>query len=481
MKNILFLTILLGSFSFVSCVDKHSNEKDVVSFKVIFGDANGPVTPVCGNTEDDPCDFNLTEGSFSVPLSVRALNENLQTASTFGRTVLISVVPSGILDKDDPHAKVLPDGRLVLAVALNQGEWNGNINFRGAFGAVSIFVEDVGYEPAADVVNSACYNIYPGPGCYAQDDDNPLSGTGAVGVSNYLYFMNPTIYDIQKPADEDAVAEGIRDSDGSELNKFRIQVDAPEYTGDDGCPAGTARLVVTQVSVTGFYVTDVCNRDPESGDLSPNYASLYVYNFNTPEELYRGDCLLSFQGAVDEFQGYTELKNPFWTVDTCHEEDPGCDVDEPKCADLVPAPIELDDLDFGDPLTMERMESALVTIHNVTATTEFLRCDQNGDGVIDYDLASEKQCKYDCEDEVGCVVKEDYDVYFTWTVNLNNVEVGVVSKGIIGFDPEDEANLGQSIYKITGTLKHLDFGSPAWIIIPRDPEDFCLTQTGCEE
>lgn len=475
------LGLLIMVMAFTGCVEKVTNEKDVVSFRVTFSDGTNPVTLDCGETQESECEFSLEVGSFSVPIKIEALDEQHSVIANYSRSVLLSVSPAGIISKDDPLVRTLPDGRRVMVIPLNQGEWSGEVSFRGAFGAVSLFVEDVGYEPAADSLNAACHDLYPSGGCYASDDDNPLPGTGSVGVSDYIYFDNPRVYDLQVPADEDAVASGARDSDPSQLSGFRIQVDGDSYDGVSECQPGESRLVVTQVSVSGFFVTDVCNRaDNPEGNVTTDYASMYVYNFNTPEELYRGDCLRMFQGAIDEFQGYTEIKNPFWTVDTCNADDETCDVDVPKCSDFIPEPTVIDDLILDDPLAMEKLESSLVTVENSVFDVTFTRCDKNGDGVIDYDLDSEKDCKYDCGDVVSCVVKEDYDIYFTWKVSINGSAIGVVTNGVVPFDPEDENNKGLTIHKITGTLKHLDFGAPPWIIIPRDPSDFCLTEGECE-
>lgn len=255
--------------------------------------------------------------------------------------------------------------------------------------------------------------------------------------------------------------------------------------GDDSCAAGEQRLVVTQVGVAGFYVTDVCNRvDPTSATdpLTSDYASLYVYNFNTPEELSRGDCLLMFQGAVDEFQGFTEMKNPFWEVDHCEESDGFCEVGEPKCRHLLPTPTELDSSMLADDLAMEKLESSVVTVRNGVSPATFESCDFNDDGVVDWYDEEEDACYEDCEDAPsGCIVKENYDRYFTWFVTVGGEKVGVVTRGVIDesvFNPEER--LGETVYSITGTLKHLSFGTPAWIMNPRDQEDFCVTESDCQ-
>ncbi|MDA3863056.1 MAG: hypothetical protein PF689_04225 [Deltaproteobacteria bacterium] len=469
-----FSLLLLLSFFVNSCLDNKSMNKEITSFRVSLTS-----TPSCGLDSEDECLFSLEDNSFSIDVKVEALLANRSINTNFNSSVIVSVVPSGIFDRDDPNFRDLPDGRDVIIIKLVQGVWEGQISFKGAFGPTSIIAEDVGYEPAANVSEATCYQKYT-QGCFAVDDDNPLPGSGAAGVSNFLYFDNPRIYDIQRPEDLENIESKY--GDYSPLEGFRVQVDGSPYQGNQ-CAAGESRLVVTQVGVAGLYVTDVCNRlDPNnpSDPIVSDFASLYIYNFNTPEELSIGDCLLSFQGSIDEFQSFTEMKNPFWTVDECTEEDDFCEKGEPKCTGQLPAPVELNTSIFNDFRSMEELEASLVKVTNVVSNTEFRRCDLNNDGIIDFDDDQEDQCKDDCGTQVDCVVKEDFDQYFTWTVDMDGVEVGIVTRGVVPFDPEDPANQGINIHSITGNLKHLYFGKPAWIILPRTPSDLCINQSDCQ-
>jgi hypothetical protein len=471
MKRLLFLLPIF----LITCTVTEKVDWEIVSLKVSFTNQ-----PSCGLTEDNKCEFSLVDDSYTIDLKVEAMGGS-GFENTFSRSVLLSMVPAGIFSTDNESVKTLPDGRRAKIVKLQNGIWTGSISFKGGFGNVRIFAEDVGYEPTENLMNAACYHEYPGVGCFAPDDNNANIGSGAAGVSEEIFFDNPRIKDIQKPTDESAI--GGRDGDYTPLDGFRVTVDGDPYLGVDACAAGEARIVVTAVGVAGFYVTDVCNRADPSNVNDPiisDYASLFVYNFNTPEDMYKGDCVTMFQGAVDEFQGFTEMKNPFWTIDMCTEHDDYCVVDQPKCKHLIPEPIELTSTILSDAISMEKLESAVVRVTNAPSVTEFRVCDFNGDGVIDYDNYEEDQCKEQCGNDVKCVVKEDFDRYFTWTIEIEGQEVGVVTKGIVSFDPELDTNLGKTIYSITGTLKHLSFGSPAWIITPRGPEDFCLTAQDCE-
>lgn len=477
MRRVLSLILVMGSVMLMSSCTEHDEWKpDVISFRVTF-----PNGLPCGENSDSPCSFSLESTSFEATVRVEALDGSGQKTDWSGYVVL-SPEPSGMyLGSSDPNysdIRTFPDGRLIKAVKLENGQWEGPVRFVGGFGETSIFVEDVGYTPSDDVLNAACINIYPAPGCYAKDDDDPEPGSGAVGISPSIFFENPSVYDIQKPKNESQVALGQRGADYSPLDGFRVNVYADPFNNDvqkNGdsftCPAGKSLLVVTQVSVAGFFVTDVCDSH------YPDYTSAYIFNFNTPEELSIGDCLLSFQGGISEFQGFTEIKNPFWTVDECKEEDGFCEVEHPKCSALIPDPVLISEQDISDPVKMEKLESAVVQLNDVRIMDTVQTCDMDGDGAIDYAVDAEKHCKYDCADDPTCIVYEDYEVYHTWTVHIGNTEVGVVTRGVIDFDPTE--HLGCRIPRLAGNLKHLDFGRPAWILLPRNIDDFDPSTVEC--
>ena len=86
------------------------------------------------------------------------------------------------------------------------------------------------------------------------------------------------------------------------------------------------KLVVTGTDPSGFFVTDVTAcRIPEmrsgtsimlepSGYFPGTYGSMFVYNYNYPEGLDRGDLLWTLSGSVTEFSGATQMTFPAWTV-----------------------------------------------------------------------------------------------------------------------------------------------------------------------
>ncbi|MFH2008853.1 MAG: hypothetical protein ABI333_19855 [bacterium] len=440
------------------CVSEHSYVTTTVSFEVTFTAVNG-----CGVDGAPACPHSGAPIDFTA--SVRALDANGNQDTTFSGTVVLSLVPSGLFPEGSP---VLPDGRRVALITLSGGEATDvPLQFTRAFGEITLMVEDYGYTKAPNVADAACYELFPAAGCFAVDDDDPDFGTGAAGVSEVITFDNPRIYDIQYTPPE---LETVGDLGGfpSPLFGFRPTIDAAERPADataldDVCDDGQGGrrelVVVTGLSVDGFYAHDVCNA------AGASFASMYIYNFNTPEDLMVGDCLLELTGTIQEFQGFTELKNPFWVVDV-DDTNPTA----PRCADLLPTPVTLDASLLGNDHAMEGFEAGIVTITDATLATEFRACDLNGNGALSG--SDEWDCSEACGDEIECVVLESYQTYFQWSVWKDGREVNVVTRGVIDFDPE--ANLGLQISRITGTLRHLDFGRPAWTIEPRDDDDFVL-------
>jgi hypothetical protein len=453
-RSAIFVITLATALVAPGCTKHHTFPTTTVSFEVTFAAADG-----CGTEGTELCEHRASPMAFTA--SVRALKADGTLDTSFNGTVALSLVPSGLFSDEHP---VLPDGRRVEMVNLVNGEAPDiTLEFTRAFGEITLLVEDFGYTKAANVLDAACLDLFPAPGCFAVDDDDLDIGTGAAGVSEPIFFENPTIHDIQYTD-----IQNVLDFGGfpSPLFRFRVTVDAESR---DDVPTladcvdsqGQQRelMVVTALTVDGFYVTDVCNADGTA------FAGVYMYNFHTPEDLIRGDCLIELTGTVEEFQGFTEMKNPFWVVDV----DPD-DPETPRCADLIPPPTELTSAMLVDDHVMEGLESGLVTIANATLAAEFRSCDLNGNGAIGN--SNEWDCSSDCGDEIDCVVLESYQTYFQWSVNKDGQELKVATRGVIDFDPEE--NLGLQITRLTGTLRHLDFGRPQWTLEPRDDNDFEL-------
>lgn len=231
---------------------------------------------------------------------------------------------------------------------INGEALNLIVHIRYAYGDTRLWVEDIGLEPSFDINGSKCndgkdndndgYIDFPlDPGCFWINDNNEDEGTDAVGVSETIYVMNPTLSDVQGYTTlSPFVAQGVR-------------IDRGE-------------LYVTRVSINGFNVTDISKCS--AGNCSDGgFAHIFAYNFNPPPGLRVCDKLLYVEGIVGEFYGYTELNFPSWEVDPAHP--------RPEPKEMTPelCPINaylITERELANPLIMESFESALVEIRNVT-------------------------------------------------------------------------------------------------------------------
>jgi hypothetical protein len=112
--------------------------------------------------------------------------------------------------------------------------------------------------------------------------------------------------------------------------------------------------------------------------------------------------------------------------------------------------------------------------------TEARFCDADSDGEINFSHEDEKDCSNDCGDHTGCIVMETYRQYNQWSVHFMDganaeQEVSIVTAGAIPtFDPiaaSKKDPQGMVIGEVVGTLRHLVFARPPWIIEARRPSD----------
>lgn len=472
------LQFLLGLFAIPllssGCVTKENNiQTTPVSFAIEVVS-----TPTqCDALEESPCPFSMDTVTFHVDIT--AINSRGAPDTSYNDTVLLSLVPSGILPREGEGVYTLPDGRKAVAVPMTNGRATDvPITFKAAFGKVQFIVEDMGYRPI-QITNDCQINGTGCPacwgegvlaqGCFQADDDNPKPGQGGAGVSKTLHFLNPTVADVQYVEDTPDAIET------SPLGGFRVTVDGVspnDLTDMSDCIDGNGDprelLVITAVTSDGFFVTDVCNNGGpvHAPDTWRSFGSLFAFNFHAPDDLVTGDCVTWFQGGSNDFYGFTELKNPAWSSPVCLEGAAGC---QPSCMDYLPEPFVLDAATLSNDYTMEGLESSLVAVEN--GTIGFSQsCDFDGNGQIDYEDQAEKECKYDCQDEADCWVLEDYKDYFQFTVHVGSGELALVLQGVVAFNPLEHE--GENLSYVAGTIKHLSFGGPPWMLYPRNEGDF---------
>ena len=244
-------------------------------------------------------------------------------------------------------------------------------------------------------------------------EDSVRDGAGfATGVSPVIHFAYPTIADVQRPT--------CQDLSGLLGNHVEIQVDDRD-------------LIVTHVASDGFYVTDTT-------DPAGSYNSLFAFTFSRPRDLIEGDKLASLDGNVTEYIAFTELGYPSFLVESSGH--------------TLPEPSVLDDTHIcGDTDTMEGYESSLVQV---------------------FDAWSDFQDADECQ---------SYLEYGQWPLRLDvsggecdPVRMTVVSSYTIPglrFIECSEGRLPEPVHFewVKGTLRHIKYADPPWILEPRNCDD----------
>lgn len=347
------------------------------------------------------------------------------------------------------------DGIVQRNVPITAGRASGVVvDVARAFGRARIWFEDVGFVPV-DPAGAACANgidddgdgrtDYPDDfGCAFANDGDEGEGSGAAGVSGPLFFANPTLGDVQ----------GYQSI--SPLTNESVTVDR-------------GVMVVTRVTTDGFMLTDI-----DASSVARGYNHLFAFNFSTPQFLRVCDEVLDIQGIVTEFFGYTELGFPSWSR-VRYE-------DEMLTPCRVPTPALITEERLLSAAGMESVEAGLVRVENGTIARRFgpeppptgSDCDLNGDGGVSFD-GPEGDCSDACEMDPECSEWNQFVEFGQWSVVLSpgGPKIYVVSRDDVPeFDPFRMR--GQPIRSVTGTLRHVEFLDPAWIMEPRCAADIVV-------
>lgn len=376
-------------------------------------------------------------------------------------------------------------------VHLTAGRGSANVVFRRAYGETRIWAEEAGYVPADPNRTELprCANAidddgdgrvdYPADyGCAAPNDDTEQGGSYAIGSSEAIYFGSPTIYDVQGG------------STSSPLVNERI-----------GITAG--RLIVTRISVSGFWVTDIADRscpDPanptDPSRNQPCFNSLFAFNFSLPSGIRPCDQLQLVQGSVQEFVGTTQLAQPAWTVPASglwlsRRDSGACPI--PEAVAITPAML-------GDAQALlEPYESSVVRVTGLAfptligpdrpctttagvTTCHFAagasNCDLNGDSKVDYNNVAEAACGNQCQTLHGCSEWTGWRRFGTLQVDFQDgttpatrIEISP-REALPDLDPQAPPAMDATGFTVTGTLKQV---GPNWIVEPRCTQDVVLT------
>ncbi len=266
-------------------------------------------------------------------------------------------------------------------------------------------------------------------------DDQGERPSYAAGSSDEIYFRNPSLDEIQASIDEAPPFT-------SKLSGYRVNI--------RGQKNNVGRMVVTAVTNTGFYVTDLAS-------VNTPPSSLFVYNFSRPYGIYRNQMLCMLIGGVQEHLGDTQITFPDWlTYDDCKNTDSllcNLCVDELKQYEdkNTIEPYLLKTETTYDKKLMESLESSYVMVENATIQDMFASA-------------------YD---------RDTYTDYGQYKIRLNDTSASatllVISRdNVSDFDPAKY--IGKTFSYVKGILTELNFGSASsmWIINVRDKYDICI-------
>lgn len=421
-------------------------------------------------TIDARKEFSLE--AVDVPLNLEVIGQDGARLDTFDGWVEFRIDPGEVVavTTADPDDAIARFGHVKNGVLEDV-----TLSVRRVFSDARIWVEDVGFDPAGPE-DAKCsdgrdndadgFIDYPqDPGCAYENDDSEEGGSHAAGLSDFIYFADPTLADVQGG------------SPASPLQGRLVTVDQ-----------GT--MIVTRLTSDGFYVTDV----DDEGEVIP-YGSLFVYNYNTPPQLAPCDRIVSLSGSISEFYGFTELNQPSWTSEWwCPAE--GCFAPRGQLIGApmtcpMPNPYVLQATMLGEP-EMEGYESALVRVQGAHIPSKFgpeslddggSNCDLNNDGNVDIYNGDEAVCNDTCEADYDCTEWNQYLEFGQFIVSLEYDDDGtlrhrvinvVTRDTIVDFEPSDHR--GENIANLTGTLRQFSpLGAErGFMLEPRCEDDLVL-------
>lgn len=234
-------------------------------------------------------------------------------------------------------------------------------------------------------------------------DDKP--GSYATGLSPTIHVAHPTLREINQT---DIPASSPLDGDFVKVNT-------------EG-----RTLVVTGIAVDGFYLTDLT-------DMTAGFNAIFAHTHSRPKGIEQGSVIEEIIGTVVEFYGFTELSFPTYRVGG-------------KISNLVP--VELTGALLGQDTEMEKLESRLVEVRDVTV----------------------------------CPLGDTYATFGQWVVlvdpagNCNTGKGGVNIVSALsaeGFDPAD--HVGGKLSRVTGDLRYHAAARPSWLLYTRSDDDLEVT------
>jgi hypothetical protein len=455
-----------------------------------------------------PIDLSFTNTQ-TYTLTVTAQKADGTTDASFNSFVRLSIVPGTVVSVTGPNTS----GR---NVQLMQGTAsNVQVTVLAAYGNARIWVEDLGYVPAdpmgakppqcangLDDNNNGLIDYPTDPGCYLANDDTEDGGTYATGVSDTIFYRYPRVADV-RGVSQGGGATSFPNQQVEIDTQWSLPIAGPGQTVDTR-PTG---VVVTGLSSSGFYVTDVAD--------TRGYASVFAYNYVAPTNMFVCDRLVGFGGTSSDFYGWTEINYPAWELEEWDPTTRCCFVPEPhvfSVAELGSTPSRLMQesglvrvrqnpmpagYDVADPCNPSGAdESALgstpYSLHissligpnhpappAYTPTADATNCDLNGDGKITFTAGDpEDTCSVACSANPEC---SEYSAFlsqqqFNLVLVSGSVTTYALADGAASqtFNPVDVK--GMSVSSFTGNLRYFS-GGTQFTITARCSDDIVMDTT----
>jgi hypothetical protein len=418
--------------------------------------------------------------SYTVHLEMHDASDQLDT--NFNKWVRISSKPGTVYSIGGPDPSLISGRNVKMVNGVADGV---TVTIVAAFGETRIWAQDLGYvpvDPTSTQIPECSNNIdddgdnlidYPAdPGCYAPNDDDETSGTGATGVSDVIYYARPRIADVRGAFTDQGT--------GTPFPNEQVDID----TGYDlATNVFEWDTIVTGLSSSGFFATDLqdAQGDPEAG---LGYGSVFAYTFSAPTKIGVCDRIRLLQGTSSDFFGYTELNFPTWAVEYWEPSSRPC---------LVPDPVVLAPADVTNTSLLFKYEAGLVrvaadttnnvTIHvgahfgankptqasGFTPTNAATNCDLNGNGKVDFSDPNEAACSDACTADAECSEFSAYESEGNFTIVVTNGTTTSKAQGqaaaATSFDPVayvEQANATSGVATLTsftGNLTYFSGGS----------------------
>ena len=416
-------------------------------------------------------------------VTVHAVNAQGATDTTFNRFVRISAKPGAVAPLTGPGA----DGRNIL---LTNGESpTFDVSVTNAFGTSYIVADDLGYIPKDPLANpppqcsdgidndgDGKVDFPADEGCAFANDDSEQGGTFSEGASAPIVFRLPRIAEVRGLKCTDPGRTSCSGNGATPYPREQMLIDTG-YRDDSN--SFIFNTVVTRISSSGFYVTDL---DDKSGTPAgtAGFTSVFAFNFNAPPFMRTCDRLKTYGGTASEFFGFTQISYPTWTLE---EWDPA----QRPC--LVPAPERLSPSYFGSSPDLLKRSANLVHVETspdgtqtVSVTSKFgpgdvpkgagglyaptpdaSNCDFDHNGKITFAVGNpENDCNSACTADPECTEWSNWIARSTFRLTVSDANgskaaIQADATAAAGFDPV--AMKGSKLRWFAGTMTFFSGGA----------------------